>query len=195
MKKRVIFQILLALLIIWLGYVLYVQIEEPIAFEATKVERRKAVENELINIKGAQEAYRGITGGFAPSFQHLVDTLRYGKFPIVQAFEDTTNPDNPVVTYDTVGYVAAIDSIKNMGINLENMGVLPFSEGDSFTLITDTVEYQQTEIQVVRVEAKWAQFMGRFKGKEFKKYDEKYDPSKTLGFGSLTKPILTGSWE
>ena len=195
MKKRVIFQILMALLIVWLGYVLYTQIEEPIAFESAKIERRNAVESELINIKKAQEAYRGITGNFAPTFQKLVDTLQYGKFPIIQAFEDATDPENIIVNYDTTGFVAAVDSIKSLGVDLEDMGLIPFGEGDSFSLVTDVVEYQQTEIEVVRVEAKWEQFMGRFKDKRFKKFDEQYDPSKTLGFGSLTKPILTGSWE
>ena len=195
MKKRVIFQILMALLIIALGYLLYTQIEEPIAFEAAKENRRKDVENKLIQLKKAQEVYRGITGGFAGSYKQLVDTLRYGKFPIVQAFEDNTDPDNPVVNYDTTGFIPAIDSVMNMGLKLEDIGVIPHSNGDTFSLTTQMIEYQATEVEVIRVEAKWGQFMGQFADPKYKKFDEKYDPNKTLGFGNLTKPILTGSWE
>lgn len=195
MKKRVIFNVLMFILICVLGYILYTQIEEPIAFEAAKIDRRKAVENQLIQIRRAQEAYRGVTGNFAKSYQQLVDTLTYGKFPIVTATEDIADPDNPVIIYDTVGYSPVIDSIKAMGIELEGIGLIPFTEKDTFSLTAELVEYQQTEVEVIRVEAKWAQFMGRFGDKKFKKFDDKYDPTKTIGFGSLDKPILTGSWE
>jgi uncharacterized membrane protein len=41
MKKRTIFNALMFLLIVFLGYVLYTQIQEPIAFQRTKTEREK----------------------------------------------------------------------------------------------------------------------------------------------------------
>ena len=64
MKKRTIFNALMFLLILGLGYILYQQIEEPIAFQKMKTEREKAVIDKLVKIRKAQDAYRGVTGKF-----------------------------------------------------------------------------------------------------------------------------------
>ncbi len=69
MKKRTIFNALMALFIVALGFVLYKQIQEPIAFQQTKTTREKVVMDKLVKIRKAQEAYRGVTGKFAPTFE------------------------------------------------------------------------------------------------------------------------------
>jgi type II secretory pathway pseudopilin PulG len=195
MKKRTIFNALMFLLILLLGYILYTQIQEPIAFQQTKTAREKAVISQLIQIRKAQEAYRGVTGKFAPSFSALVDTLKTGKFRIVQVYGDPDDPTNTeAIRYDTT-YVPAIDSVMKMGINLENIGVVPFGEGANFEIHADTTSYQSALVDVVEVGIPYGQFMGAFKDPKFKKYDERYDPKKKIKFGDRSKPILTGSWE
>lgn len=195
MKKRTIFNALMFLLILFLGYVLYTQIQEPIAFQATKEEREKAVIGQLVQIRKAQEAYRGVTGKFAPSFSALVDTLKTGKFVVVQVYGDPDDPTNTeAVRYDST-YIPAIDSVMKMGIELENIGVVPYGNGIEFDIHADTASYQQTTVDVVEVGIPYAKFMGEFADPKFKKYDERYDPKKKIKFGDLNKPILTGSWE
>ncbi len=195
MKKRTIFNILMFLLIIFLGYVLYSQIEEPIAFQKQKTQREQAVIAQLIQIRKAQEAYRGVTGKFAPSFEALVDTLKTGRFQIIQVYGDPDDPTNTeAIRYDTT-YLPAIDSVKRIGIKLDNIGVVPYGGGAKFDIFADTASYQASVVDVVEVGVPYATFMGDFADKKFKKYDERYDPKKKIKFGDRNKPILTGSWE
>lgn len=195
MKKRTIFNALMFLLIIFLGYVLYTQIQEPIAFQREKTVREEAVISKLIQIRKAQEAYRGVTGKFAPSFSALVDTLKTGRFQVVQVYGDPDDPTNTeAIRYDTT-YLPAIDSVMKMGIELKDISIVPFGEGISFDIHADTTSYQAASVDVVEVGIPYAKFMGEFADPKFKKYDERYDPKKKIKFGDLNKPILTGSWE
>ncbi len=194
MKKRTIFNALMFLLILFLGFILYKQIQEPIAFQQTKNLREKAVIDKLVKIRKAQEAYRGVTGKFASSFEDLTETLKNGKFVRVQVYGDVDDPTQSNIRYDTT-YLPAIDSVKALGIELEGIDVVPYGEGAKFNIQADTVTYQSALVDVVQVGVTYETFMGEFKDARFKKYDEKYDPKKKIKFGDLSKPILTGSWE
>ncbi len=194
MKKRTIFNALMFLLILFLGFILYKQIQEPIAFQQTKNLREKAVIDKLVKIRKAQEAYRGVTGKFASSFEDLTETLKNGKFMRVQVYGDVDDPTQSNIRYDTT-YLPAIDSVKALGIELEGIDVVPYGEGAKFNIQADTVTYQSALVDVVQVGVTYETFMGEFKDARFKKYDEKYDPKKKIKFGDLSKPILTGSWE
>ncbi|MBI1224267.1 MAG: hypothetical protein GC192_03435 [Bacteroidetes bacterium] len=194
MKKRTIFNALMFLLILGLGFILYKQIQEPIAFQLTKEKREKAVTDKLVKIRKAQEAYRGVTGKFAPSFEALTETLTNGRFTIVKVNGDADDINKVKITYDT-SYVNALDSIKTMGIDLTDIDLVPYGEGAKFEIHADTVTYQSALVDVVQVGTPYSTFMGEFKDPKFKKYDEKYDPKKKIKFGDLNKPILTGSWE
>jgi len=194
MKKRTIFNAVMFLLILALGYVLYTQIQEPIAFQKMKTEREKAVIDKLVKIRKAQEAYRGVTGKFAGSFEELTKTLQTGRFVIVNIKGDADDINNQKITYDT-SYVSAIDSIKTLGIELDGIDVVPFGDGAKFDIKADTVTYQQALVDVVEVGTAYGTFMAQFNDPKFKKYDEKYDPKKKIKFGDLSKPLLTGTWE
>ncbi len=193
MKKRVIFNLLLMILIAVLGYILFTTVREPIKFQALKTERETAIVNKLLEVRSAQEIYRGVTGKFAGSFQELADTLKYGKFTIVSVTGDPDDPES-IITYDT-SYSAAIDSITNMGLDVDNLSKVPFVDGLEFDIQSDTATYQMTTVDVVEVGIAYEKFMGEFADVKYKKYDGLYDPKKKIKFGSLSKPILTGSWE
>ena len=193
MKKRVIFNALLFILILGLGYILFTTVREPIKFQTLKAEKETVIINKLIQIRKAQEIYRSVTGKFAGSFQELSDTLKNGRFTIISVNGDPDDP-NSVITYDTT-YRPAIDSVKALGLDLDNLAVVPTVEGAQFEIQADTASYQQTTVDVVEVGIAYEQFMGEFADKRFKKYDNLYDPKKKIKFGSLSKPILTGSWE
>ncbi len=195
MKKRTIFNALMFLLILFLGYVLFVQIKEPIAFQREKTRREKAVIAKLIEIRKAQELYRGVTGHFAKSFDELKKGLEEGQFTVVQVNGDPDDPNNlEAITYDTT-YLPAIDSVQKLGLVLDDIGFVPFGKGAQFELYADTVTYQSTLVDVVEVSVPYRVFMGEWADKRFKKYDEQYSPDKVIKFGDRNKPILTGSWE
>lgn len=195
MKKRTVFNALMFLLILFMGYILYTQIEEPIAFQREKDRREKAVIQQLVQIRKAQEAYNGVTGRYAKDFQELKTGLENGRFMTIQVFGDPDDPNfKGAITYDT-SYSSAIDSINKMGLKLDGIGLVPFGDGIEFEVFADTVTYQQAVVEVVEVGIAYEKFMGEFSNPKFKKYDERYDPKKRIKFGANNKPVLTGSWE
>ncbi|MEL7020717.1 MAG: hypothetical protein AAGK47_03860 [Bacteroidota bacterium] len=172
---------------------LYSSISEPIAFQAERAKREQAVIDKLMEIRTAQEAYRGITGTFAHTFDTLKQVLTEGKFAIINVQGDPDDP-NAVITYDTT-YITASDSLASLGLNLDSLKFVPYSDGAMFNIKADTIDYQQTIVSVTEVGTPIKAYMGRYADERFVRYDSKYNPAGTRKFGDMNKPNLSGNWE
>jgi hypothetical protein len=190
---RYILGIGLLLLNALLIYVLYKNIQEPIAFQKIKQDRGDVVVDKLKEIRTTQEIYRAITGEFASSF----DTLKYVltndsiPFEVLEQLDERND-----VFKKTVTYTAAIDSINSLGINLDNLQFVPYTDNKSaFDIAADTITYQQTNVPVVQVGTRWKVFMGEYADPKYAKYDKSYDPNNPLRFGDMNAPNISGNWE
>ncbi|MEM1218496.1 MAG: hypothetical protein AAGH79_06275 [Bacteroidota bacterium] len=192
---RLAINLILIALTIFLVWVLYSSIKEPIAFKNEKDRRELVVISKLQDIRTAQEAYRGITDQFAPNFDTLAEVLTNGKFKIIQVFGDPDDPTNTqAIIYDTI-YKPAIDSIRTLGINLDSLRYVPFTNGEVFEIAADTLTYQKTLVSVCQVGTKRSNFMGPYADIKYAKYDNSYDPNSYIKFGDMNKPNLAGNWE
>ncbi|MEM0994540.1 MAG: hypothetical protein AAF847_13015 [Bacteroidota bacterium] len=190
---KIVINLILLLIAIALGFILVNSIKEPIAFQETKDKRREAVVNRLMDVRRAQEMYRDITGTFAPNFDTLKDVLQNGRFTIVKIVGDEDDPENPTVSRDT-SYKPAIDSVMAMGLNLDSLAHVPYSNA-TFKIEADTLTYQQTLVSVVEVGTQWSTFMGKYASRKYARYDNTYDPGAVLKFGDMNSPKLAGNWE
>ncbi|MEY2948878.1 MAG: hypothetical protein RLZZ248_79 [Bacteroidota bacterium] len=185
----------LAIVVAGLVWVLIGSIQEPIAFKAEKDKREKAVVDQLMIIRNAQEMYRDIKGEFAPTFDTLVDVLTNDSFMIVSIIGD---PDDPNFTgeiiYDTT-YSLAIEMVLERGIDLSKLDVIPYSNGMKFDIQADIIEYQSTNVPVVEVGTRRENFMGAFSDPRFARYDSGYEPKSVIKFGNMNAPNLAGNWE
>lgn len=193
---RIVINLVLAAIVVGLVWVLISSIQEPIAFKAEKEKRENAVIDKLMKIRTAQEAFRNIKGGFAPSFDSLSYVLKNDSFAIIKVIGD---PDDPNFTgeiiYDTT-YLPAYDSIRSvMGMSLDSLRYVPYGRGQSFEIEADTITYQSTTVPVVEVGVRRKVFMGPFKDPRFARYDSGYDPNSVLKFGNMNAPNLSGNWE
>lgn len=127
-------------------------------------------------IKTSQEIYRFIKGTFAGSFEELTNVLKNEKIPFEKIENDPTDPTNEDKFIRSTSYSPAIDSIKAMGINIDSLAFVPFTNGLKFEIAADTIEYQSTKVPVVQVGTKWKTFMGEFGDPKYKKYDKYFDP-------------------
>jgi hypothetical protein len=189
--------LVLVAIIAFLLYALYNSIKEPIAFKAEKERRERVVVTQLMKIRQAQEAFRDITGVFAPNFDTLSQILNTGQFKVIQVFGDPDDPNfTGEITYDTL-FVPAMDSMRKMlGMNnFDSLRYVPFSSGEVFAISADVIDYQSTKVPVVEVGTQRKAFMGRFADKRFARYDQKYDPESLLKFGNMFSPNLSGNWE
>lgn len=195
---RLVLNVILLLIAAALAYMLYMSIEEPIAFDAEKERRKDIVVEKLELIRDAQEMYRDITGNFAPNFDTLVDVLTNGRFTRIAVIGDPDDPNfTGVITYDT-SYTKAIDSIRALGIDLKSLKYVPLfkdTKQETFQIAADTIDYQSTTVAVVEVGTPYKSFMGKYSDARFAKYDQNYSPNKIIKFGDLNKPNLSGNWE
>ncbi|MBK8699945.1 MAG: hypothetical protein IPN29_10615 [Saprospiraceae bacterium] len=192
---KVFINLVLTALIFLLIYMIYSSIREPIAFQEEKGRRVDVVIARLKQIKVSQEIYRSIKGTFAGNFEELTSVLKEGKIPFEKIESDPADPTNEDKFIRTTSYSPAYDSIQAMGINLDSLALVPFTNGQKFEIAADTIDYQSTKVPVVQVGTKWKVFMGPFGDPKYKKYDKYFDPEKMLKFGDLTAPSLNGNWE
>lgn len=194
-KMRLAINLILAVIVVALVWVLVSSIREPIAFKAERERREAAVIDKLMMIRDAQEAFRDIKGHFAKNFDELKGVLSNDSFMVISVIGDPDDPNfTGVVTYDTT-YFPAKDSVMKLGIRLDSMEVVPFSGGARFDITADTVTYQSTLVDVVEVGTMRKTYMGRFADPKYARYDQSYNPSSVIKFGDLTKPNLSGNWE
>ncbi|MFZ4426285.1 MAG: hypothetical protein ACOYOO_03935 [Saprospiraceae bacterium] len=194
---KLVINLVLVAIIAFLLYALYNSIKEPIAFKAEKERRERVVVDQLMKIRQAQEAFRDITGVFAPNFDTLSQILNKGQFKVIQVFGDPDDPNfTGEITYDTL-LVPAVDSMRKiLGMNnFDSLRYVPFSNGGTFAISADVIDYQSTKVPVVEVGAQRKVFMGRFADKRFARYDQRYDPESLLKFGNMFSPNLSGNWE
>ena len=191
---KLIISLVLAAVIGFLGYLLYLNIREPIAFQQVKNSREDVVVDKLKEIRTAQEIYRDITGMFAGDFDSLAYVLKTDSITFENIMGDPDDPTNSNFIR-TITKTPAIDSIRSLGINLDSLRYIPFTEGEQFNISADTMTYQSTLVNVVEVGTRWKTFMGRYGSGKYSKYDNSYNPNKMLKFGDMNAPNLTGNWE
>jgi len=189
-----ILSIVLVLIIAFLTYALIQGIKEPIAFQEIKQERRNTVVAKLEMIRKAQELHRDITGKFAGSFDSLTYVLRNDSLTIEKIEGDPDDPTGEEFTR-TIIKKPAIDTVRALGIDLDNLGDVPYSDGQTFTIAADTLTYQSTLVYVTEVGTRWKDFMGEYASLKYTKYDNSYDPNRMLKFGDMNAPNLSGNWD
>ena len=193
---RIVINLLLAAIVIGLVWVLISSIREPIKFKAEKQKREQAVVDRLMKVRQAQEAFRYMKGGFAPTFDSLSHVLRTDSFAIIKVLGDPDDPNfTGEIVYDTT-YVQAYDSIRSeLGMPIDSLAYVPYSGGERFEIQADTITYQSTNVPVVEVGVRRKVFMGPFKDPRFARYDSDYNPNSVLKFGNMNAPNLSGNWE
>ncbi|MFZ9030099.1 MAG: hypothetical protein ACO20F_02345 [Robiginitalea sp.] len=147
---KTIFQIVLWIVCVFLGYMIYRSVTGPIEFDKVKKERFAEVIDRLKDIRNAQEAYKSVNGRFANNFNDLVAFVDTGRYTITQQrdssymeFDRVYQIDllKEVTIIDTLGFVAVKDSLfKNSDRYLQMMNVPYAANNEQFTLKADIVE-------------------------------------------------------
>lgn len=152
-KIKPVLNILLWVLIIFLGYITYMSVYKEIQFNQLKKERFSLVIDKLIDIRDSQLAYKDVHGTYTDSFDKLIKFVENGQVPITQRRdtlvldEERTKAFGGVETMktltliDTLDYWNLKDSIfkgSNRYKNMMNVGV--GKEGAKFTLKAGKLE-------------------------------------------------------
>ena len=192
---KLILNAIIVLVILGCIYLLYLSIKEPLECQKERDSRNAAVISRLKTIKDCQEMYRDIYNKYAPTFEELANGLKIGKFRTIKVIGDPDDPDfKGIITYDTI-YESAVDSIRNIGYNLDSLPSVPFGNGTKFDMVADTIRQGNIILDVLECGIQRKAFMGKYADISYKKFDNRYDPDSRLKFGDLRSPSLTGNWE
>ncbi len=147
---KTIFQIVLWIACVVLGYLIYDSVTGPIEFKKVKVERFGKVVAKLKDIRNSQEAYKTVNGNYAKEFNSLIKFIDTGSYVITQqrdssflAFDETYKIDmlQEVKIIDTLGFVSVKDSLFKKDIRYKNLMDIPGApNGEKITMNAGFVE-------------------------------------------------------
>ncbi len=147
---KTIFQIILWIACIVLGYLIYRSVTGPIEFKKIKQERFDKVISVLKDIRNAQEAYKTVNGKFANDFNSLIAFVDTGRYTITQQrdssymeFDKTYGIDllQEITIIDTLGFIAIKDSLFKGDTRYKSMMNVPYAQNnETFEMKADIIE-------------------------------------------------------
>lgn len=193
-------KVVLFLAIVYLAYLLYTIIQEPIQFEKLKEKRYDAVKERLENIRDAQKAYRDVYNVFAKEMDQLIAFVDTGKKPIIQRKDSTFMYYNEVyqqeMEKDTIittilGYERVKTSLFDKNFQPAKLKTIPYSGGRNFEMKAGKINVNNVIIPVFEAKAPNTAIFHDV----LDKYDQYIDEEDYLSVGSLTEPTLSGNWK
>ncbi len=142
MKKVI--QIILLAVIVFMGYILFESVAEPIRFKKEQQRRYDVVIQKLKDIRSAQIAYKDKYGKFTGSFDTLINFVKTDSLKLI--FEKGQIPEEMLgqitekeaiakglIIRDT-SYVPVLDSLFVDNYPIDSIRYIPFSEGKQFNM-------------------------------------------------------------
>ncbi|MBK7174682.1 MAG: hypothetical protein IPH84_15960 [Bacteroidales bacterium] len=198
MKSPVI-KVVLALVIVILGYLVYNSINTPLKFEQELQSRSEDVISKLKDIRTAQSLFKTLNKRYTTSFDTLIQFVREGKVPEVKMVPDPKDTTNTRTITDTIGFVSIFDSIfAKKNYKLEELELIPFSNNEKFTLQAGKINKGGVDVSVFEVTAPLETYsIGLNKQLVINRVQEMKDKNKFPGLkvGSMYEASTDGNWE
>ncbi|MFW5656115.1 MAG: hypothetical protein ACOC0C_00750 [Bacteroidota bacterium] len=143
---KTVIQIILAIAIVVLGYLLYESVMTPIRFNKEKDLRYERTINRLRNIRTAQVAYKSQYDKYTGSFDTLISFVKTDSFNVVKAegvvpdgYTEAQALEEGIISRDTVK-VGVADSLFKPNFNVEKLRYVPFTDGKEFEMAAGEIE-------------------------------------------------------
>jgi hypothetical protein len=159
-RMKLVIQLVLWIVIVFLGYLVFNSIYEPIQFNKVKEKRYAKVIENLKDIRDAELAHRTITGRFEGNWDSLVAFIDTAQFTLTQRRDSTVLDEEYVKTYgvdkykeivvtDTLGYMSVKDSLFGNSNRYKTMMNVPIKGVNAkFELEAGTIDKNGTQIPV-----------------------------------------------
>ncbi len=206
---KLIIQLVLWVVIIFLGYMVFNSVYEPVKFNKVKERRYAQVIERLQDIRAAQIAHQEVTGTYAKDFPSLISFLDTAEYVLTQrrdttvldeAYKRTYNVDQymDVVLIDTLGYASVKDSLFKDGRYTQMMNVPVQGVNAQFEMNAGTVVKNDTRLPVFEVKVDKAVVLHDqdrdlvLQEKEIVSVDQVNGPY--IQIGSMEEVKNTGNW-
>jgi hypothetical protein len=205
--KKLIIQIVLVIVVIFLGYKVYDSIMEPVRYQKATLDREKVIIDKLNLIKELQIEYRKIYGKYAGSFDTLQHFYSFEAMPVV--LKSGTVPDTlseeaalelGLITRDTT-FIPIKDTLFNSieDFDIATLHIVPFTHGKiSFEIEAANVVRSNFEVPVFEVRCLKIDYLAEIKEQSLLRNDlnimKEEDKYPGLKLGSLNEPSTDGNW-
>jgi len=205
--KKLLIQLVLVVMVFFLGYKVYDSIMEPVRYKKSTSDREKIIIEKLNQIKELEIQYKKLNGKYAGSFDTLVDFYLNDQMPLV--YKSGTVPDTlteeqalnmGLITRDTT-LIAIKDTLLNdiEGFDIHKLSLVPFTHGKvKFELDISTVKRANFDVPVFEVRSYKKDYLAEIKEQDLLQNDllimKEDDKFPGLKLGSLTEPSTDGNW-
>lgn len=196
---KTIIQIVLALVIVLLGYFIYDSIMEPVKFNQEFNKRQDRIVQRLKDIRQVQVAHRSRYGSFVSDMDSLVSFYKNDSLPLIRAFG--TVPDSlteaeavelGIVQRDTSWVMAEDSLLRKARYPIDSLGYVPFTDGVKFAMDAGEIERGLTKLPVFEAYALPSDYL-----KDLDRWRVYYtgDLEAGLRVGSMFEASTDGNWE
>lgn len=159
-RMKLVIQLVLWIVIIFLGYMVFNAVYEPIQFNKVKEKRYAKVVDRLKDIRAAQLAHQEITGSFEKDFDKLIRFIDTAEFTLTQRRDSTVMDEEyrktfgvdklkDIVIIDTLGTASVKDSLFKNSTRYKEMMNVPVDDVDAkFTMDAGTILKNDNKIPV-----------------------------------------------
>jgi hypothetical protein len=194
-----IIKVVLAAVIIVLGFLIFRSINKPVKFENSLNTRGEVIVAKLKDIRTAQNLFRNQYGHYTGSFDSLKMFVKTGKIPEVKIVPDPKDTTFTRTISDTIGFISIFDSIfSKKNYPLEKLNEVPFSNGDLFSILAGKINKGGVDVAVFEVSARIETYTKDLdKQLVVNRIKEMEDMSKFPGLkvGSMNEATTDGNWE
>ena len=207
-------QIILVIVIVFLGYEVYESIMTPIRFNKLKDIRERAAINRMIDIREAQKAFKEVHLRYTGSFDTLISFLRNDSFQVIKAIGmipesliDSTQDikkardialKRGLIKRET-SKVAVLDSIFGSSFAVDSLQYVPFTRSKTFDMRAGQYTTNSgLNVKVLEVSVPFEILLNGLDPQLVVNYiDQRIKITRFPGlkFGSFEEGTLTGNWE
>ena len=200
-KKLTIINIALVVVAIFLAYMVYHSISQPVIFENSKTEREIKVVQSLKDIRSTQGLFKENYNRYTASFDTLIELIRTGELPVVNIITDPSDTTFTKTINDTVGYVKVLDSLFSTrhNFNVESLRYIPFSEPQQeFEIEAGYILRGGMHVPVFEVKAHYNTYLKGLDEQRIRNaaaQRENLDKYPGMKVGSMNEASIDGNWE
>lgn len=199
-KKLTIINIALVLLAIFLAYMVYDSIRQPVVFENSKRDREEKVVQNLKDIRSSQVLFKQTYNRYTANFDSLIEFIRTGELPIVNIVADPNDTTFTKTINDTVGYVKVADSLfKNRtNFKVENLRYIPYTDKQEFEIKAGYIVRGGMNVPVFEVKAPYKTYLNGLDPQRIRNtaaQQEAINKYAGLKVGSMDEASIDGNWE
>ena len=189
----------LAIIAIFIGYLIWDSIDSKIILTESVEMRNSAVQERLTNIADAQIEYKKLKGTYAATFDDLINFLENdsvilvkmeGEVPDSLLGKESLALEMGIIVRDTTKIPVREQLFKeNFAAIVDSMAYIPYGAGKQFTIAAGAVEKNKMMIAVFEVKAALTDI---YQGLETE--NEGYDMTEFITVGSMEEPKTNGNW-